>query len=1031
MLAHINTHSHFSFLFGLPKIKQIILGAKEKGFSSVGLTDINNLCGVIEFYKTCQKEEMKPIIGSTFIIGSNSEKKHKVLLLAQTTEGYKNLIKITTKANVRKDTEETYIDDENLNENRDGIICILPPHNSEISNLAESKVKKVIDKYKKIFEDNLYIGLSRNQDLPDYDEKKLIKISNDYNIPYIPCNLIYYIDEDDKAIRDILLKVNNKRLDDVEDEILNSSKLHMPDVDELKHIYSDLPDALKNLEELVKSVNVEITLGEWTFPHIETDDPEKDLNEKIESGIKKRKLEDTKELRDRIAMELDVINNTGYTKYFLSVIEIIDFMHENKIVTTTRGSAAGCMVSYLTNITNVNPLEFALPFERFLNKERPSPPDIDIDVSDVKRDEVIDWIKERFGSKSVAQIGTFGTFMARASVRDVSRALGYSYTLGDRIAKLIPLGKQGFPMYIDIALEKVPELLDLYNDTDTRYKEVIDISKKIEGNVRHISVHAAGVVISPTRVDDYIPVQFERKNNKLITQFDMHACEDAGLLKFDILGLRNLSILGDCIYRVKKRFDIDVDIENIPFDDEKTFDLLSKGYTVGVFQLNGNIITQFLKELKPTTIHDINAMVALYRPGPMKNIPEYIKRKHKKSKVVYAREEMKDFLENSYGILVYQEDIMFTALSLAGYTWKTVDKLRKAIGKKIPEEMAKQEKVFIEGCIEHSDMTETKAREIWDLFVPFQGYGFNKAHAASYGRVSYQTAYMKANYPDEYMASIFSSDTSGLDKIQEYHRECINLGIELLPPKVNQSFGKFVTEGENKIRYGLFSIKNLGENVSEKIIEEREKEGEYKSLADFLERIAKYNVLNKKSLESLIKTNCLSDWSDIETLMKNIETMGNYVRDFKKEREDQSSLFGEVKSSIKLSQVKDSDKITQEQKLFWERDLLGFYASGHPLEKIADDTKVSLDDVKTGTLGAVEDLLCIINKVSKLDTKNGYIAFVDIEDMSGAINCVCWNEPFEEYKDLLIENRPILISGNIKQRDNEFNIYIDKIKEFE
>ena len=1022
MLGNLYNHSHYSILCGMLKIDALVKISKERGYKAVALTDNANMYGTVEFYKNCIENDIKPIIGVTVYIAeknidikpSNNYIHPKLILLAKNENGYKNLMKLVTQSTLKTKSYLPVVDKELLKEYSNNLVAIIPPVNNEI--LGNKNSKKIIENYKKTF-NNIYIGIDYRN-----NKKEMYEIAKENNIPTVIANTVYYKDIEDKQAREVLIKIQNSLIKSIENDFVDLN-FSIPTIEEVKNNIKE--ETINNTEELIDSCNVEIDLGNWVFPKVDTDDPVGDLNKKIEEGIIKRKLERTDEVNARLKKELEVINNTGYTTYFLTVIEMIEFMHKNDILTTTRGSVAGSLVSYLTGITNVDPIKFSLPFERFLNKERPSPPDIDLDVADNKRDEVIRWLVERFGSKSVAQIGTFGTLMARASVRDVARAIGHSYTLGDRIAKLIPLGKQGFPMFIDKAMEEDPRLKDLY-ENDRKIKEVIDIAKKIEGCVRHISTHAAGLVISPKRVDDYSPVQMD-KEGKIITQYDMKAVEDAGLLKFDLLGLTNLSILSEAINRVKKNTGIDIDIENIPLDDKKTFKLLSDGLTVGVFQMGGHQLTHFLKELKPTNIHDINAMIALYRPGPMKNIPSYIKRKHGEEETTYKHPKMKNFLENSYGILVYQEDIMFTALELAGYTWKTVDKLRKAIGKKIPEEMKRQEKIFIKGCMENSNMNESDATEIWNFFVPFQGYGFNKAHAASYGKVSYQTAYLKANYPSEYMAALFTADANDIDRTNINYRECIKLGIKLLPPTVNKSFSVFEVEGKD-IRYGFYGIKNFGTNISDEIVKEREQNGEFKSLKDFINRIGPRGILNKRSLEALIKVGALGEFESRSKLIANTDRILKFLKEIKIiVNDNQSSLFGSTDITLNLEEPKA--EITKQQKLYWERELLGIYISGHPLDDIKIEGKNNIEKVLSGKEYDEKEVLCIINQVKELSTERGRIAFLNIEDSTGSINAACFSDVFNNYSDLLIPFRPIIIKGKKRMRTNEPTFIIDEIKD--
>ncbi|MCX6743035.1 MAG: DNA polymerase III subunit alpha, partial [Candidatus Parcubacteria bacterium] len=531
---------------------------------------------------------------------------------------------------------------------------------------------------------------------------------------------------------------------------------------EMKDRFKDMPEAIFNNHKITALCNLELELGKWAFPDIKVESGKSyddELHDLAYKGLKERGLPESKEVTERLEYELGVIKTKGYSPYFLVVADLMNYAHEHNILTNIRGSVSGSLATYAAHITNINPLEYEIPFERFLNPDRPSAPDIDMDFADNRRDEMVEYVKQKYGEDKVAQIGTFGTMMARGSVRDTARALGFAYTIGDRIAKLIPMGAQGFPMTIDRALKEVPELAELYKK-DTDSKRVIDMAKKIEGCARHIGVHAAGVVISPTSLTDFTPLQYDPKGEgKIITQYDMYSVDEngAGLLKFDFLGLKNLSIIAATLDLLKKTKEVEIDLDKMPIDDKKTFEMLARGETEDLFQLNGDGMTRFLVELKPTSIHDINAMVALYRPGPMQFIPSYIERKHDPQKITYLDPALEPILKKTYGILVYQDDLLMMANKLAGYTWGEVDKFRKAVGKKIPEEMEKQREKFIKGCMEHSKWSEKKAKEIWTWIEPFAAYGFNKAHSVSYGRVAYQTAYLKANFPGKYMRAVLSA----------------------------------------------------------------------------------------------------------------------------------------------------------------------------------------------------------------------------------------------------------------------------------
>jgi DNA polymerase-3 subunit alpha len=616
--------------------------------------------------------------------------------------------------------------------------------------------------------------------------------------------------------------------------------------------------------------------------------------------------------------------------------------------------------------------------------------------------------------------------MARGSIRDVARAMGYDYSLGDKVAKLVPFGSQGFPMTIERGLELVPELSALYkNDADA--KKIIDMSKKIEGCARHISVHAAGVVIAPTPLTDYTPLQLDPKGGKLITQYDMYAVEDAGLLKFDFLGIRNLAILADAVVRVEQQEGIKIDIENVPLDDAKTFAMLSRGETAGLFQLNGSGMTRYLKELKPSSIHDINAMVALYRPGPMETIQQYIERKHNPRLIAYLDPRLKEILADSYGVITYQDDVLLTAIHLAGYSWAEADKLRKAMGKKIPAEMEAQRVKLLEG-FQKNGLTVEKAEKLWQLIEPFAAYGFNKAHAASYGKVAYQTAYMKANFPAIYMAAVLTAESGDTDTVGEMVEECKRMGIAVLPPSVNESRQGFAVVPGNKIRFGLTTIKNFGEGVVDSIIAERARGGVFKGLADFLERVKDKN-LNKKSLEALIKAGAMDECGERGVLLANMETFLAYSKE--SSGVQSASLFGSLpQPGLRLIEAPSA---TQAEKLAWEKELLGLYLSGHPLDKFRSvlekreiNIKKAREEYKEGMLVVVAGILQEVRPI--ITKRNEQMAFLKLADLTSSVEVVAFPRLYQEHRALLSPEQCIALRGRVSHRNGEFSLVAEQVK---
>lgn len=1058
---HLHTHSHYSLLNALPKIDELIAEAKKHNMPALALTDAGNLYGAIEFYKTCKKKDIKPILGVDFYValrtrkdmqGGIDNRRTRLVLLAKNYDGYKNLIKLVTDSNLEGFYYKPRIDKELIEKYNDNLICIAPSFSSDISQSIKSrnieKVKELIEFYKKTYgKDNFFLEITRHPEIDGHEGliQQLIKLAKETDTKVVAGHDVYYLHPEDKVARDTLMLVNTSGDMSDRNNDNDESDFSFISSEKAEDLFRDIPEALDNTKIIADMCNLEITLGKWYFPDFKVESGlshDDELRRLAYEGIEKRGLRPIKDVTDRLDYELKVIKDKGYAQYFLVVSDLLRYAHEHGILTNIRGSVAGSLTTYLTKITNVDPLSYKLPFERFLNPERPSAPDIDMDFADNRRDEVIDYTRKKYGHDKVAQIGTFGTMMARGAVRDVARAMGFPYDIADRISKLIPMGAQGFPMTIDRAISEVAELKEAYEkEEDT--KRIIDMAKKIEGCARHISVHAAGVVISPDSLTEHVPLQYDTKGKedgtkKIITQYDMHAVgeDGVGLLKFDFLGIKNLSILADAVERVQKIEKINIDIENIPLDDKKTFEMLARGETIGLFQLNGTGMTRFLVELKPTVIHDINAMVALYRPGPLESIPQYIERKHDASKIEYLDPRMKDILDMSYGVITYQDDVMMIAIKLGGYSWLEADKLRKAMGKKIPKDMEEQKEKLLSGLVKNG-MAKKKANDLWKLIEPFAAYGFNKAHAASYGRVAYQTSYMKANYPAIYMSAVLTADSGDVEKIAEIIGECKRMQIPILPPDINESFSQFtVVKGEkDTIRFGLVTIKNFGQGIATAIIEERKKNGKFKSLSDFLDRVKDKN-LNKKSLEALIKSGAMDSFNiDRGILFGNIETLLSYNKEKEKHPENQDSLFGLMSdtSSIPTLKLAEIPNANIQEKLAWEKELLGLYISGHPLDRFKEiiikrdmDIKKAKENLKDGE---EVTLACIVEEIKPINTKKGdQMAFIKVADFSGTLETVVFPRILVEFKHAFTPDKCLAIKGKMSERNGQKSMIIERVK---
>ncbi len=1058
--VHLHTHSHYSLLDGLSKIDDLVKRTKELGMDAVALTDHGVLYGAVEFYKSAKKSGIKPILGvETYVAPRDrfskeaTEKYYHLVLLAENQTGWKNLIKLVSKAHLEGFYYRPRVDKDLLHTHHEGIIALSACLGGEIGQALFAgrldEAKRIAQDYEAIFgKGNYFLEIQKHPHIPESEkiEEGLIALSRETDIPLVATQDSHYLRPEDNEYHDVLLAVQtgNKLADD-DRMTMKMDDFSLPSPEAMAEKFAAMPggtEALERTAEIASRCNVELELGKVLLPSFPKPDGKTAsgyLRELIEERLQKKfpSEADTKEVRDRLEYELGVIEKTGFANYFLIVQDLITWAKAHGIaVGPGRGSAAGSLVSYVLDITDLNPLTYGLLFERFLNPERIQMPDIDIDFADARRDEVLAYAREKYGEDRVARIITFGTMAARAAIRDAGRAMGYSYAFCDQIAKLIPFNptqgmKEG---WLDECLARVQELKALY-DTNPEAKKLIDTARHLEGVARHASVHACGTVIAKEPLMERVPLQFApQEKNIIITQFEMHAIEDLGLLKIDLLGLKNLTIIEDAIRLVKELRGETVNISQIPLDDKKTFALLQKADTTGVFQFESSGMRRYMKEIGPTVLEDLIALVALFRPGPMELIPSFIKRKHGEEKIAYLHPKLEPILKNTYGIGVYQEQMMQIARDLAGYTLPEADTLRKAIGKKIKSLLDEQGAKLVKGMLKNG-IPEKTAKAIWELFPPFARYGFNRSHAACYALIGYQTAYLKAHYPEEFTAALLNAEVSDIERISFFIQEAKQSGIDILPPDINKSFMSFTPEGE-KIRFGLEAVKNVGSEITRAIIEERTRRGPFKNFEDVLMRI-QHKDLNKKSLESLVKAGAfdslgiernqaLANMDDILRFANAARKMGN--------QNSGGSLFGDTIGTAALK-LKPAPPATNAERLAWEKELIGFYLSEHPLTAHAEKLKAAgvkpiaeLIAIKNERL--IVRTAGVITKLRKIITKNGQpMIFATIEDASQKpLEVVVFNSVLEKTAPAWVMNAAIIVQGRISPRDGEAKLICDNAK---
>ncbi len=1067
--VHLHNHSEFSLLDGLSKIKDMVKRAKDLGMTALAITDHGNMYGVITFYKTCLEMGIKPIIGAEIYIskrtrhdkeaGIDSDSNHLVLL-AKNVQGYKNLMKIISIANLEGYYYRPRTDMELLKEYHEGLICLTaclggfvsePLINNQLET-AETRAKELNE----IFgEGNFYLELQKHVNLPDQEvlNTKLIEMSKKLGIPLVATNDNHYVNSSDAQAQEALLCIQTQTTMDMKDRklsMISSPDFYIKTPEEMTGLFVQVPEAIENTVKIANMCNVEIPLDKWIMPVFEVPEgktPAEYIQLKVTDGLKTRYKKITKEIKERADYELSIILKKGYETYILIVADFVNWAKSQGItVGPGRGSNAGSIVSYALGISDIDPLYFKLPFERFLNPMRPSPPDIDLDFADNRRDEVIEYVTEKYGRDKVAQIITFGTMEARGSVRDIGRVLAYPYAIPDRISKMIPQGWQGHAMTIDKALEQSPELKIAYTTEDDTRK-ILDLARKVEGIARHASVHAAGVVIADKDITEYTPLQRETNGEKIITQYDMYSIGadygGVGLLKMDFLGLRNLTIIQEALRFIGVNQGKNIDFSNISFEDIQTYELLASGETTGIFQLESPGMRRYIKELRPTTIFDLQAMVALYRPGPMANIPEFIKRKNNPKLIKYPDPRLEDVLKQSYGIITFQDDLLLTAINVAGYSWLEADKLRKAVGKKISSEMKKEHDHFVQGCVDNG-MQRQKAEVLWTLFEPFAGYGFGKAHAACYATIAFRTAYLKAHFPVEFMTALLTAESRGTtgptknEKIAQAVAECKRLKVEVLPPDINKSGDEFEIEDKIKIRFGLSAIKNVGTAAIGNILENRAN-GKFVSFEDFCTRVD-LSTINKKTMESLIKAGAMDAFGKRAKLLITFpDIVDSSTKKKKQGKLGQASLFGDDENIATYHKTPELDfeDFTPDEKLAFEKEFLGLYLTAHPqldnlmkIKNIITHEIELLEDEKEQTLVTVGG---IVETVRRIFTKKSgkEMAFVTLANENGiTLECVVFPKIFDIYKNFLVKESVIIIEGKIDLKNEKPVIIVDKIQRF-
>lgn len=1074
--VHLHNHTHHSLLDGMTKIPQLMDTVKKLGMESVAITDHGTMSGAIEFYKAALDEGVKPIIGMETYVASRKhtdkdaqkdKARYHLILLAMNEKGYQNLMQLSTTANLDGMYYKPRIDHELLEKYNEGLIVLSACAGSELGESLQidnyEEAKKIASWYKSVFGDRYYLEL-QDHGHPDNPTKwdmqvkingYLEKLSKELDIPAVVTCDAHYLTHDDQDSHEILLCVGTGAfLSDERRMSLKEFELHVTDPAELIERWGPTnPDTIRNTRKIAERCNLNIELGKILIPKFPTPNGQSEkeyLDQLVYRGMAVRyagkTVDEAKAMKNdairkllsedqiaRLDMEFGVLDKMGYNGYFLIVQDFINWGKDQGIIFGPgRGSAAGSIIAYALNITDLDPLKYDLLFERFLNPDRISMPDIDIDIQDTRRDEVIQYCANKYGDSRVANIVTFGKMAARAAVRDVARVLQVPYAEADRLSKMIPPPVQGRHIPLATSIVEDQDLKREY-ETNPAAKQVFDFATRLEGTIRSHGVHAAGVVIAPDDIVNYAPLEMAQKG-VVSTQYPMGPVEELGLLKMDFLGLSNLTIINNALRIIRKVYKDEIDLSHIPLDDQKTYELFQRGDTTGVFQLESAGMKRYLRELKPTVFDDIIAMVALYRPGPMQFIDSFIKRKHGQEKITYLHPGMENSLKNTYGILVYQEQFMQISKEWCGFTGGQADTLRKAVGKKKIDVMRKVKVDFIEGAVKVGGATEEQASTFWDQLEEFANYCFNKSHAACYGLIAYWTAYLKAHYPDAFMAALMTSDADDIDRLAIEISESQHMGIKVLAPDVNESYVEFaVVPGKNQIRFGMAAVKGVGVGAVEEVLRARE-EGKFANIEDFAKRVS-ISKFNKKAWESLIKSGGFDSMGDRSDLLFNLENIQGFASKLQKEalsgQTDLFGLLGETSESV-LPTIKLQSapaRHTEKERLMWERELMGLYISAHPLDEYVD--YFAEQTIPLGILTKANDsnkviVGGLINSIRIIVTKSGSkMAFVAMEDKTGETEVIVFPSVYQQIGEHLKQDVAIRIEGIVNCRDRDGNMTSD------